>query len=203
MKRALLLSLATTLALPLSAAEERAPEVTRKGRTVVAYKGPALEAVLGYRWMNGHADATWVPLQFAVSGAGAATVPIAREDVSLVTPSGERIPLPTQKQFLEGLKDPRPIVQELRVTRDPISGYFPGRNTDQRLAFFSLPGERIAWDEVSVNRTVLTWGLLWFPLPGGVRPGTYRLEIRSKWANVEIPFTVPAPPLGTAADAAW
>lgn len=200
MKKTALLALAAVLSWPL-AAEDRAPEVTRKGRTVVMYRDGTVETVLGYRWMNAHPEATWVPFQFAVSAASNEhPVDIAREDVSLVTPSGERIPLPTQKQFLEGVKDPRPTVLQLRINRDPIAGYFPGRLQHESLAFFTMPGEGIVFDHVTVTRSVLATGLLWFPLPGGVKPGRYRLEIRSKWAHVDVPFDVPAPPLGKGTD---
>ncbi len=201
-KRLVLLALAAS-ALPLLAAD-RAPEVTRKGRTVVSYKDATVEAVLSYRWTNANPKATWVPFPFAVSAATGQAVEIAREDVSLVTPKGARIPLPTEKQYLEA-PDPRAIIQALKISRDPIAGYFPGRTQTERLRFFTLPSDGISYDRVTVTQNLLAIGLLWFPLPEGVAPGRYRLEIRSKWANADIPFDVPAPPLGKGSDegVAW
>ncbi len=205
MIRSLILVLAAATAVP-AAAQDRAPEVTRKGRTVVMYKDAKLEAVLGFRWMNANPAATWVPLQFAISGSSDGNVDVAREDVSLVTPSGERIPLPGQEAFRKGVRNPDAILHAVSVARDPIAGYFPGRFHTEPLSFFVVQEAGrpmaeargrggLAWDHLTVDRNTLAIGLLWFPLPAGVQQGRYHLQVQSKWAHVDIPFDVPAPPL--------
>lgn len=174
----------------------------RKGKTVVQYRDESLQVNIGYRYASTHLDSRWIFLDAYLSSTGNKPVEIDREDVQLVTPNGT-LPLPTQKRLGAGNRQIRRDLNEAAISRDPLDGYFPGRTRRENLAFFTVPGEGIVFDRVTVNREILAAGDLWFESPTGFfAPGRYELRIRNKQVDVRVPFTLPADdePLGRRKD---
>ena len=176
----------------LAAAEPASP-VKRLGKTVVQHKDERVKAVLSWRFANQTFEKEpWILLELAFSAEGS-TGDLDREDVSLLTPGGERIPLPGQKRLAEGLKDVRWFVQRSSVARDPLTGYFSRPTYQQRLPFFAIPGEQVVLDEIGGGPSMLTIGDLFFESPAGAwKPGKYVLVLKNKTMDVELPFSFPA-----------
>jgi hypothetical protein len=173
-----------------------APEKTavkRLGKTVVQHKDETVKAVLSWRYANQTFEKEpWLLLELAFAAERGA-VDLNREDVSLLTPGGERLALPGQRRLAEGLKDVRWVEQKASVARDPITGYFPNQRLEQRIPFFAIPGEQIVQDEIGGGHTMLSRGDLFFESPTGVwKPGSYTLVLQNKKLNVELPFNLPA-----------
>lgn len=174
------------------AAEPGDSLVLRKGKTVVQYEDEKAQIDISYRHLDTHRDTEWMLLDFYVRALGKAGFSIAREDVTLVVPGGNRLNLPTQKKLGEEFKDIRRFRLQVDISRDPLEGYFKGYIRSQPLKFFTIPGEGIVFDEVSVGMVSLVFGDLYFKSPEGKwADGTYKLEIRNKDLDVSIPFDGP------------
>ena len=188
-----LLALAAGFAVAGSAfAAPDAPPVRRLGKTVVQHRDDNVRVVLSWRYANQTFEKEpWLLLELAFASEGP-PVNLNREDVSLLTPAGERLPLPSQKRLAEGL-DVRWVEQKASVARDPVTGYFPSQRLEQRVPFFTWPGGPVVIDEIGGGPTMLTRGDIFFESPSGAwKPGTYTLVLKNKWMSVELPFALPA-----------
>jgi hypothetical protein len=173
------------------AADLDSPNVKKLGRTVVRFKDDTLQVVVGYKHAQIHLDSPWILLQTCLSASGGQPVEIFREDVSLILPDGTRVPMPSQRKMAQGLPDLRRMLNQARVIRDPLGGYFPGRTREERLGFFAVPGEQIVFDRVTVNHETLAWGDLFFESPKGrFEPGIYTLIMENKLAHVRLPLAL-------------
>ena len=167
------------------------PNVKRLGKTVMRWSDDAIQLVIGFRHANTHLDKKWILLDTYLSATGNKPVEIWREDVSLVTPDGTRLNLPSQARMAKGIPDLRRMLQEARVSRDPLGGYFPSAVREVRLGFFAIPGEDIVFDKVGVDHLALAWGDLFFESPGARwDPGIYTLVIESRDLHVRLPLTL-------------
>jgi hypothetical protein len=182
----------STLCLAAPAADlDGGPNVTRLGRTVVRWKDDTLQVVIGYRHAQVHLDKKWILLDTYLTATGNRPVEVWREDVSLLTPDGARLSLPTQRRMAEGIPDLRRMLSEAKVQRDPLGGYFPGAIREERLGFFTIPGEDIVFDRVTVNTQTLAWGDVYFESPKGRwEPGIYTLVIESRDVHVRLPLAL-------------
>ena len=167
--------------------------VKRLGKTVVQYRDESVRAVLSWRYANQTFEKeAWLLLELAFAAEGNA-VDLNREDVSLLTPGGERLPLPGQKRLAESATDVRWVVQKASVARDPITGYFPNQTREQRIPFFAIPGEQIVQDEIGGGVSTLSRGDLFFEAPTGAwKPGLYTLVLENRKMHAELPFQLPA-----------
>lgn len=176
-----------------AAAEPTAARLKRLGKTVVQQQDETVKAVLSWRYANQTFEKEpWLLLELALAAEGK-PVNLHREDVALIAPGGERIPLPSQKRLAEGFKDVRWALQKASVARDPVADYFSRPTLLEPLRFFAVPSEGIVRDEVAGGPTYLIQGDLFFEAPAGVwKPGAYTLVIRNKTMAVELPFHLPA-----------
>jgi hypothetical protein len=173
------------------AADLESANVKKLGRTVARFRDDTLQVVVGYKHAQRHLDSKWILLQTCLSASGNQPVEIFREDVTLVLPDGTQLPMPSQKRMAVGIPDLRRMLNEARVVRDPLGGYFPGRTREERLGFFAVPGEQIVFDRVTVNHDTLAWGDLFFESPTGrFAPGVYTLLMENKVAHVRLPLAL-------------
>jgi hypothetical protein len=179
------------LAAPGAADVDGGPNVKRLGRTVMRWKDETLQVVIGYRHAQAHLDKKWILLDTYLSATGNRPVEVWREDVSLRAPDGTRLPLPTQRRMAEGIPDLRRMLNEAKVQRDPLGGYFPFAVREERLGFFSIPGEDIVFDRVTVNTQTLARGDVYFESPTGTwAPGIYTLVIESRDVHMRLPLAL-------------
>lgn len=172
-------------------ADLEAPNVKKMGRTVSRYKDDVLQVVVGYKHAHYHLDSRWILLETCISATGGQPVEIYREDVALLGPDGTRMPMPSQKKMAQGIPDLSRMLNQARVVRDPLGGYFPGRIREERLGFFCVPGEGIVFNQVTVDHETLAWGHLFFESPNGrFEPGIYTLVMENKAVHVRLPLAL-------------
>jgi hypothetical protein len=182
---------ALCLATPGGADIDGGPNVKRLGATVMRWKDDTLQAVVGYKHAQLHLDKKWILLDVFLTASGAKAVEIWREDVSLLTPDGTRIPLPSQRHMAHGIPDVRRMLNEANVQKDPLGGYFPSADREERLGFFAIPGEEIVFEKVTVNWRTLAFGHIFFPSPKDRwAPGIYTLVIENRDVHVRLPLTL-------------
>lgn len=189
MKRFLISSaLVLAVAAPVQAGDD---PVKRLGRTINQYKDDKVQVAISAKYASAHLGEPWIFIDTWISAFGK-PFKILREDVTLVTPDGTRLNLPSQKAMAQGIRDVAWLMKKATVSREPMMAYFVGREKDERLGFFAVPGEDIVFDEVTVNYFTVTHGDLFFHVKNGVfGPGKYRLEIYNKDADVRLPFEMP------------
>jgi len=179
------------LATPGAADVDAGPNVTRLGRTVMRWRDDAVQVVVGYRHAQTHLDRKWILLDTGLTVWKGKPVEVFREDVWLVTPDGKRLPMPSQRRMAEGIPDLRRMLNEAKVQRDPLNGYFPGAVREERLGFFAIPGEDIVFDKVAFNSQTLASGDIYFESPREKwEPGIYTLVIENRDVHVRLPLTL-------------
>ncbi len=161
--------------------------IDQPGRYLTRYMGPELEVVVDYKFAAVNLGEDWLVLSVAVSGRESASQEIRNDAVSVRTPRGTQIPLPTQEEFGEAYAEVRSISRRAALASDPLEFTRGGRQPCE-LDFLRLPGTGVTRTSVFVNHRRLCVGLLYFPVPGGVQPGTWRLRIELEEADVVVPF---------------
>ncbi len=150
-----------------------------------------MQVVVGYRHAQAHLDQKWILLDIGLTVWSGKPVEVFREDVWLVMPDGKRLPMPSQRRMAEGIPDLRRMLNEAKVQRDPLNGYFPGAVREERLGFFAVPGEEIVFDKVAVNSRTLASGDVYFESPNATwEPGIYTLVIENRDVHVRLPLTL-------------
>ena len=163
------------------------PGVDRLGEYLLEQKGPEVDAVLGYRFAASSISDQWLILELAITAPHGQATKIERSDIWVRTPDGTKIPLASQKDFGEAYRDLRATLKKADVVRDPM-GYFPPSRTECDLRFFTVPGEQVTYDEVTVDDRRACQGRLFFEIPGGIQPGKWMLGIDLEESEVRIPF---------------
>jgi hypothetical protein len=182
---------ALCLAVPGAADVDGGPNVKRLGRTVMRWRDDAVQVVVGYKHAQSHLGAKWILLDTYLTAMGNKPVEVWREDVSLLTPDGSRLALPSQRRMAQGIPDLRRMLNQAKVQRDPLGGYFPSAVREERLGFFAVPGEDIVFDRVTVNMRTLACGDMFFESPGSRwEPGIYTLVIESRDVHVKLPLAL-------------
>ena len=162
------------------------PGVERVGKTVLHYTGPEVETVVSYRVAALRPGEEWLFLDVAITGAGRASVELKRDKIAIRIPSGDVVPLATQKEFGEAYPQLTAALARADVAGEPLD-YFVNR-TPKSLNFLVPPGEGLAFDSVWVNDRDVATGRLYFFIPGGVQNGSYELRIDLVETKVRIPF---------------
>ena len=163
------------------------PGVDRMGQYVLKQFGPELWTVLGYRFANSQLGDEWMILEIGLSSPNGQSAKVAREDIFLLSPSGNRIPLATQKQFNEAWGSLRSTIEKANVNRDPLE-YFPPSRIECAIQFFVTPGQGVSFDEVTVNFRRGCFGRLYINVPGGIQAGRWVLGIDLEESEIRIPF---------------
>lgn len=164
------------------------PGVEQLGAAVLRYRGPELEAVLGYRFAAANLGEDWLILDLAVTGTTGESVEVHRTDISLLIPGGKEVPLATQEEFGREFRRIQPVIRRSAVAADPLD-YWSGRVPCEALLFV-VPGEGVAFDSFTVNDRRVCFEKLFFPLPKGVQEGRYVLVMKLPESEVRIPFTL-------------
>ena len=207
MKRTGLLSLTigAVMSIPLVhaglAQEREAPTVnipkpgvpqvmTLEGTWVRAAYNNEGYAILGYRLANNSIGEEWMLLEFGTTVRdGVKSQVLTREDLSLETPDGKTIPLPTVQAFREA--NLSALKNRSRVTRDSINYFPPSATRACRMGFFSdLDSPVMAWDQVELSDERACLGQLFFQVPGGITYGQYWLNVKFDNSLVRVPFRI-------------
>jgi hypothetical protein len=179
------LVLAMTLACS-TATPTQTPGVDRTGRTMLRYRGPELEVTLSYGFANANLGEEWLFVDTAITGNLRESVEVKREKIAVRTPSGDIVPLASQREFGEAYAKLGGALARADIASQPIGNY-PERH-EVGLNFLVVPGTGIALESAWVNDRNVAIGRLFFDLPMGVQAGPYELRIDLKETQIRIPF---------------
>ena len=163
------------------------PGVERLGQYILKQFGPELWVVLGYRFANTQLGEEWMILEVGFSSPNGQTATVKRDNVFLRSPSGDTIPLPSQKEFNEAYGGLRPVIAKANVDRDPLD-YFPPSRIECAVQFYVTPGGGVSFDEVTVSDKRGCYGRLYVKVPGGIQSGRWTLGVDLEESEVRIPL---------------
>jgi hypothetical protein len=167
------------------------PQITTlEGRFVrVAYNNEGY-AILGYQASNRSIGDEWMLLEFGVTVLDKTPdYRLTRAALSLDTPDGKTIPLPTAPEQRAG--NVQAIQQRAKVQRDSIN-YFPtsAYRACALLFFPDLGARSVPFDEVDLSNDRACVGRLYFKIPGGIAYGQYWLNVKFQNSLVRVPFRI-------------
>lgn len=147
-------------------------------------------AVLGYRLANQTVGEEWMLLEVGLTVRE--KVPdykLTRDAVSLNTPDGKTIPLPSMEEYRSA--NLRSLEERAKVIRDSINYFPPSANRGCRIGFFApLEVPANAWDTVELSSDRGCVGRLFFKIPGGITYGQHWLNIKFEKSTVRVPFRI-------------
>jgi hypothetical protein len=172
--------------------EPGVPEVmTMEGSYVRAAYNNEGYVILGYRIVNESIGKEWMLLEVGMTVRdGTPDYRLVRDAVSLETPDGKTLPLPSLSEYRKS-NEVRALQQRAKVQRDSINYFPPSAYRACRIGFFSDLDERpMPWDEVELSSERACLGRLYFQVPGGIAYGQHWLNVKFQESLVRVPFRV-------------
>jgi hypothetical protein len=164
--------------------------MTMEGKFVRAAYNNEGYVILGYQPANRSIGEDWMLLEIGVTVLD--KVPdfkLTRDALSLETPDGKTLPLPSVSEHREG--DTRAVQNRAKVQRDSINYFPPSAHQACRIGFFSdLDQRAMPWDEVEVSNNRACLGRLYFHIPGGIKYGQHWLNVKFPASVVRVPFRI-------------
>jgi hypothetical protein len=165
------------------------PEIlTLEGKFVRAAYNREGYVIIGYQASNRSIGEEWMLLEVGITVLpNTPDYRLKREDISLETPDGKTIPLPSAVEQREG--NPRAIIQRAKVQRDSIN-YFPtsAYRACGILFFPDLGSRALPYDVVDLSDDRACVGRLFFRVPGGMTYGQHWLNVKFEKSVVRVPF---------------
>jgi hypothetical protein len=164
--------------------------MTMEGRYVRAAYNNEGYAILGYKLANLSVGEEWMLLEvgFALRD-GVPDYDLTRKELSLETPDGKTIPLPTIEEYRKA--DTRALQMRERVQRDSINYFPPNAHRACSIQFFTDVNSRaMAWDKVELSDQRACVGRLYFPVPGGIQYGQHWLNVKFAKSLIRVPFRI-------------
>jgi hypothetical protein len=164
--------------------------MTMEGKFVRASYNNEAYVILGYQASNRSIGDEWMLLEVGMTVLdNTPDYRLTREAISLETPDGKTIPLPTTTEQREG--NVQAIQQRAKVQRDSIN-YFPTRASRPcAILFFPDLGSRaLPYDVVDLSRDRACLGRLYFKIPGGITYGQHWLNVKFQNSLVRVPFRI-------------
>jgi len=167
------------------------PQVlTIEGKFVRAAYNNEGYVILGYQASNRSIGEEWMLLEVGMTLRD--KVPnykITRQSISLDTPDGKNLPLPTVTEQRAG--NVQGIQQRAKVQRDSINYFPPGASRACGLLFFPDLGSRaLPYDETELSDDRACVGRLYFKIPGGIALGQYWLNVKFQNSMLRVPFKI-------------
>jgi len=161
-----------------------------EGRYVRAAFNNEGYVILGYQVSNNSVGEEWLLLDVGMTlRDGVANYTLKREVLSLETPDGKTIPLPSNVEYRAA--NPKGLEMRAKVQRDSINYFPPSARTACRIGFFAdLDSRAKSWDEVELSPTRACLGQLYFHLPGKIGYGQHWLNVKFKDSLVRVPFRI-------------
>ena len=146
--------------------------------------------ILGYQASNRSVGDEWMLLEIGITVLDKTPdYTLTRGALSLETPDGKTLPLPSVTEQREG--NVQAIQQRAKVQRDSIN-YFPVKASRPcALLFFPDLGSRtLPYDEVDLTDDRACIGRLYFRIPGGIAYGQHWLNVKFANSLVRVPFRI-------------
>jgi hypothetical protein len=171
--------------------EAGVPQImTLQGRYIRAAYNNEGYAILGYRLANTSVGEEWMLLEVGLTVRdGVPPFKLTRDAVSLDTPDGKTLPMPSVSEYREA--NLRALEERSKVIRDSINYFPPSANRGCRIGFFApLEGPALPYDNVELSSERACVGRLFFHVPGGIKYGQHFLNIKFEKSVVRVPFRI-------------
>jgi hypothetical protein len=146
--------------------------------------------IVGYKTANMSVGDEWMLLEFGSTvREGVPNYKLTRDMLSLETPDGTKVPLPTVEEYRKA--NLTALNHRANVARDSIN-YFPPMATQAcRVGFFSdVDSRAVAWDQVELSQNRACLGRIFFKVPGGIKYGQHWLDVQFAQTLVRVPFRI-------------
>ena len=167
------------------------PEIlTIEGKFIrVAYNNEGY-VILGYQAADRSVGEEWMLLEIGVTlRKGVADYKLTRDALSLDTPDGKTLPLPSSIEMRAG--STQAVQNRAKVHHDTINYFPPGATAACRIGFFSdLSSPAMAYDEVEISSNLACLGRLYFHVPGGIQYGQHWLNLKFEKTLIRVPFRI-------------
>jgi len=167
------------------------PQVmTLEGRYVRAAYNNEGYVILGYRAANLSVGEPWILLEVGVAlRDGVPDYDLTRDAVSLETPDGKTLPLPSVEAYRKA--NLAALQNRAKVQRDSINYFPPNAYQACRIGFFAELDQRaLPWDQVELSNQRACLGRFFFEVPGGITYGQHWLNVKFAKSLVRVPFRV-------------
>ena len=164
--------------------------MTMEGKFVRAAYNNEGYVILGYQLANRSLGEEWMLLEVGMTVMqGVPNYTLVRDALSLETPDGKTIPLPSVAEHRKA--DTRALENRERVQRDSINYFPPMAHQPCRIGFFSdLSSRAMPLDQVELGYQRACLGRLYFNVPGGIKYGQHWLNVKFKNSLVRVPFRI-------------
>jgi len=164
--------------------------MTMEGKFVRAAYNNEGYVILGYQPANRSIGEEWMLLEIGLTVMD--DVPdytLTRGALSLETPDGKTIPLPSVSEQRAG--NTQAVQNRAKVQRDSINYFPPGASRACAISFFTeLTSRVLPRDEAEVSSTRACLGRIYFRVPGGIAYGQHWLNVKFQKSLVRVPFRI-------------
>jgi len=145
--------------------------------------------ILGYQVSNRSVGDPWMLLEVGMTVREKPDYRLTREAISLETPDGKTIPLPSISEHRAG--NTQALQRRAEIQRDSIN-YFPPLATKAcAIQFFpELDSRAMPYDEVELSKERACLGRLYFQIPGGITYGQHWLNVKFQNSLIRVPFRI-------------
>ena len=167
------------------------PEVlTMEGRFVRAAYNNEAYVILGYQAANRSVGEDWLLLEVGITvREGVPDYRLKREHITLSTPDGKTLPLPSIDEFRRA--NTQALQSRAKVQRDSINYFPPNAHKACAMLFFpDLSDRPMSYDEVEISQTRACLGRLFFQIPGGIQYGQHWLNVKFEKGVIRVPFRI-------------
>ena len=166
------------------------PMIDQPGRHIVRYRDLAIEVVIDSTFAAANLGESWLVLNVGLSGMTGEATEVDRNAVSVRTPDGTTVHLPSYKEFNKAYNELASMARRAALASQPLDFTRGGRRSCA-IDFMPLPGSgRVARTAVNVTKNDFCVGLLYFPVRGGVQPGPWKLIIEFEESQAVVPFAL-------------
>jgi hypothetical protein len=117
---------------PLLAQAQEQARLRQVGRAIIEHRSRSINAVAAYEYSQTNHDGAWLLVELAVLTRE--RIAIERDQISLLTPGEQVVPVAAQQQFLADQQVLTQLMQNATVSRRPLSLYFTARPVIPRSA---------------------------------------------------------------------
>ena len=171
--------------------EPGVPQImTMEGKFVRASYNNEGYVIIGYQLANRSVGEEWMLLEVGVTVLdNTPDYKLKRDALSLETPDGKTIPLPTINEHREG--NTSALQNREKVQRDSINYFPPSATRACALTFFpDLTSRAMPVDEVELSKQRACLGRLYFKVPGGITYGQHWLNVKFEKSLMRVPFRI-------------
>ena len=145
--------------------------------------------ILGYQVANRSVGDPWMLLEVGMTVREKPDYRLTRDAISLETPGGKTIPLPSISEHRAG--NTQALQKRSEIQRDSIN-YFPPLATRAcAIQFFpELDSRAMPYDEVELSKERACLGRLYFQIPGGIAYGQHWLNVKFQNSLIRVPFRI-------------